>query len=388
MMSTETTTKYKDSKIGLIPENWDVFDIQTVSTVIGGGTPSTANENNFNGSIPWITPRDLSNHLNRFISHGERNISEDGLNSSNAKLLPANSVLLTTRAPVGYLAIASNEVTTNQGFHSLVPNDKTNSLFLFYLLKNNVQTLVDNASGSTFQELNGKTLKSLEFAFPKIKEQEKIAEILSSIDDKIELNRAININLEKIAIYLFKEWFVDVGDNIKSQWKKRKLGEFFPIKTGKKDANVATEFGRYPFFSCSQNILRTEEYSFDSSSILLAGNGDFNVKWYEGKFEAYQRTYVLTPHKKELLGFLYYLIKYFLDDITAGHRGSVISFITKGMIENFEIMIPDDEELSKKAKTFYEINQMIDGNNKENEYLSRSRDSLLPRLMTGRIRVK
>lgn len=387
-MNTEIATKYKDSKIGLIPEDWDIFDIQTVSTVIGGGTPSTANENNFNGSIPWITPRDLSTYLNRYISRGERNISEEGLNSSNAKLLPVNSVLLTTRAPVGYLAIASNEVTTNQGFHSLVPNEKTNSLFLFYLLKNNVQTLVDNASGSTFQELNGKTLKSLEFAFPKIEEQTRIAEILSSIDDKIELNRNINNNLEKIAIYLFKQWFVDANDSQKGNWKKRKLGEFFPIKTGKKDANVATEFGVYPFFSCSQNALKTDEYSFDSSSVLLAGNGDFNVKWYEGKFEAYQRTYVLTPHNKELLGFLYYLIKYFLDDITAGHRGSVISFITKGMIENFEVSLPDDDEIIERAKTFYEINQMIDINNKENDNLSKTSDSLLPRLMTGKIRVK
>jgi type I restriction enzyme S subunit len=211
-MSTEIATKHNDLKTDLIPKDWDIFDIQTVSTVVGGGTPSTTNEKNFNGSIPWITPRDLSAHLDRYISHGERSITEEGLNSSNAKLLPVYSVLLTTRAPVGYLAIASNEVTTNQGFHSLIPNEKTNSLFLFYLLKNNIQTLVDNASGSTFQELNGKTLKSLEFAFPKIKEQEKIAEILSSIDDKIELNRKINFNLEKLGSFLFKEWFIDVDN--------------------------------------------------------------------------------------------------------------------------------------------------------------------------------
>ncbi len=386
-MKMVTTTKFKDTKIGSIPEDWNVFDIQTVSTVIGGGTPSTANENNFNGTIPWITPRDLSNYTDRYISRGERNITEDGLNSSNAKLLPANTVLLTTRAPVGYIAISQNEVTTNQGFHSLIPNQKTNSLFLFYLLKKNVQVLIDNASGSTFQELNGKTLKSLEFAFPKIDEQEKIAEILSSLDDKIELNNKINNNLDKLASNLFRQWFIDVSEEISNNWNTRKLGEFFPIKTGKKDANVATEFGVYPFFSCSQNILKTDEFSFDSSSILLAGNGDFNVKWYEGKFDAYQRTYVLTPHKKELLGFLYYLIKYFLDDITAGHRGSVIRFITKGMIENFEIKVPSDNDLDAMAKTFYEINQFIDSNKKENENLCQIRDALLPQLMSGKVRI-
>jgi type I restriction enzyme S subunit len=222
---------------------------------------------------------------------------------------------------------------------------------------------------------------------PGTTEQKQIAEVLSSLDDKIELNRKINANLEKLASSLFKKWFVDIGDELPEGWKDTTLGEFVPIKTGKKDANIAIQDGQYPFFTCSQDVLKTNVYSFDASALLLAGNGDFSVKWYEGKFEAYQRTYVLVPHKKELLGFLYYLVKYFLDDITAGHRGSVIRFITKGMIEDYKIRVPTSKVLEEKAKIFYEINQSIDFYKREIENLIQIRDSLLPRLMSGKIRV-
>src|SRR5687768_14608623 len=99
---------------------WKEYSVADFAEVIGGGTPSTSDEDNFGGNIPWITPKDLSDFSFRYITHGERNITEQGLNNSNATLLPTGTVLLSSRAPVGYLAIASNPVTTNQGFKSLV----------------------------------------------------------------------------------------------------------------------------------------------------------------------------------------------------------------------------------------------------------------------------
>lgn len=107
-MKTATITKFKDTEIETVPEGWNIFSIQQVSEVVGGGTPSTSDPDNFGGDIPWITPRDLSNYADRYISHGERNITSAGLNSSNARKMPEGTVLLTTRAPVGYLAIAQN----------------------------------------------------------------------------------------------------------------------------------------------------------------------------------------------------------------------------------------------------------------------------------------
>ena len=102
---------------------WHRKTIAEVATVVGGGTPSTKDPHNFNGEIPWLTPKDLSGYPFRYIFRGERNITQKGYDSSNAQFVPKDSVLLTTRAPVGYVAIASNSLTTNQGFHSLVLND-------------------------------------------------------------------------------------------------------------------------------------------------------------------------------------------------------------------------------------------------------------------------
>ena len=115
---------------------WKEYQLSDVAEIVGGGTPKTKESDYWNGEIAWLTPRDLSNFNGRYISKGERNISKLGLAKSSAKILPKGAVLLSSRAPVGYLAIAKNEITTNQGFRSLIPNSKTNNLFLFYLLKN------------------------------------------------------------------------------------------------------------------------------------------------------------------------------------------------------------------------------------------------------------
>lgn len=188
---------------------WRALRVEEFADVVGGGTPSTQDPANFNGEIPWITPKDLSGYSYRYISRGERNISKKGLANSNAKIIPAGSVLLTTRAPVGYVAIAANSLTTNQGFHSLVPRKDFSSEFIYYLLKANTEYLKSNASGTTFGELSGQVLKKMIFYLPPLPEQRAIAHILGTLDDKIELNRRMSETLEAMARALFKAWFVD-----------------------------------------------------------------------------------------------------------------------------------------------------------------------------------
>ncbi|MBI4653788.1 MAG: restriction endonuclease subunit S [Nitrospirae bacterium] len=190
-------------------DKWKEYKIDDIAEVVGGGTPSTKEADNFGGTIPWLTPKDLSGYSYRYISHGERNITENGLANSSAKILPVHTVLLTTRAPVGYVAIAKNPVTTNQGFRSLVLREGFNPEFVFYLLKINTEFLKNHASGTTFGELSGSTLKSLKFLFPPLPEQKAIASILGALDDKIELNRKMNETLEAMARAIFKSWFVD-----------------------------------------------------------------------------------------------------------------------------------------------------------------------------------
>ena len=253
--------------------------------------------------------------------------------------------------------------------------------FIYYTLKS-----LDFSSfnvGAAVPTLNRNHLSALKVRIPDVDKQKKIANILGSLDEKIELNRRMNETLEQLGQTLFRHYFIDNPDA--KNWKKRSLGEFFPVKTGKKDANFGTKDGKFPFFTCAQTISRAPSYSFDGSAILVAGNGDFNIKYYTGKFEAYQRTYVLIPHNEELLGFLYFLMKKDLSLITGGSRGSVIKFITKGMIENYRVELPDDNDLAAFAPIFSELLALISHINEQIQTLAALRDILLPKLISGEI---
>ena len=365
---------------------WKKYKLSEIGSVVGGATPSTTVDAYYNGDIPWLTPKDLSNFHERYIERGERNITKSGLNSCSAQLLPAGSVLFSSRAPIGYVAIAKNPIATNQGFKSIIPNpEKVDSLFLYYLLKYNKDNIEAMGSGTTFKEVSGATMKNIEVYLPEdLEEQRRIAGILESLDDKIELNRRINANLEAQAQALFRSWFVDIDEKL---CQKKKLGDFFNVITGKKDANFSSPHGEYPFFTCSQETLRAPSYSFNGHAILLAGNGDFNIKRYIGKFEAYQRTYVLIPFESKYHTYLYLLIKYYLKEITGGYRGSVIRFITKGNIANFEFSFPK-ESFDDKLVILDSLYQKFDNNLSESNRLSALRDTLLPKLMAGEINVE
>ena len=177
-------------------EGWKKYKLGDIGTIVGGATPSTKNGLNYDGDISWITPKDLANHSGRYISRGERMISQKGFDSCSCRMLPRNSILFSSRAPIGYVAIANNELCTNQGFKSIIPNDNIiDSLFLYYLLVYYRPAIENMGSGTTFQEVSGSVMKNIEVNIPGIDDQKEIASILSSLDSKIELNRRINDNL-------------------------------------------------------------------------------------------------------------------------------------------------------------------------------------------------
>lgn len=175
---------------------WIEKTLGELGDIVGGATPSTKHEEYYGGDIAWITPKDLSLFKGRYISCGERSITEAGLASCSAQMMPPNTVLFTSRAPIGYVAIARQSVCTNQGFKSVVPHECVDSLFLYYLLKFNKERIEAMGSGTTFKEVSGKTMKAVQVRIPcKIEDQKKIASILDSIDSKIENNAKINDNL-------------------------------------------------------------------------------------------------------------------------------------------------------------------------------------------------
>ena len=175
---------------------WIETTLGDIGKVVGGATPPTKHEEYYGGKIAWITPKDLSSFKGRYISFGERSITEKGLASCSAQMVPSNTILFTSRAPIGYIAIAKQSLCTNQGFKSIIPYECIDPLFLYYLLKYNKDRIESMGSGTTFKEISGKTMKSIRVYIPrKIEDQKRISAILDRLDGKIECNAEINDNL-------------------------------------------------------------------------------------------------------------------------------------------------------------------------------------------------
>lgn len=147
--------------------NWSECTLSDIGSVVAGGTPSKSKPEYYaDQGIAWITPKDLSINKSKFISHGENDISELGFSKSSAAKMPAGTILFSSRAPIGYIAIAQNEVTTNQGFKSVIPNENIGTAYLYFLLKNLLPTIEGIASGSTFKEISGSAMKSVPTVMP------------------------------------------------------------------------------------------------------------------------------------------------------------------------------------------------------------------------------
>ena len=185
-----------ESVLGMIPKGWEVKNIQDIGEVIAGGTPSTKNEEYYDGNIPWITPKDLSGYDRKFISKGERSITELGLQKSSAKLVRKGTVLFSSRAPIGYIAIAEEDVTTNQGFKSIACNeDIINNNYVYYYLKFNKEKIENVASGSTFKEVSGATMKMFDILVPTINILNKFKNVVEAYDDIFRANYVENDTL-------------------------------------------------------------------------------------------------------------------------------------------------------------------------------------------------
>ena len=176
-------------------EKWTEYRLKELGKIISGDTPNTKKKEYFGGSIPWITPKDLSDHKERYVQYGERMITEKGFASCATHKIPPLSILFSSRAPIGRMAITKGEVCTSQGFKAIVPNETVDYLFLYYLLKYYRDKIITMGSGSTFREITTDVLSNISVRIPKKREeQERIGRILDSLDSKIELDYRINDN--------------------------------------------------------------------------------------------------------------------------------------------------------------------------------------------------
>nr|WP_180948347.1 restriction endonuclease subunit S [Lactococcus lactis] len=330
---------------------------------------------------PYIRVRDLGKSKTLELDSSFEYIEQETFEKIARYIVNENDIIISIVGTIGLIGKVGSTLdgaNLTENCAKIVDVEGFDKDFLYYYLTSNEGQSAIHAYtvGAVQKKLPLKNIIELMIPDIPLENQKKIAKTLSVFDDRIAENKKINHHLAEMAESIWKEKYANLKPN-------STLGNFFPIITGKKDANVARG-GQYPFFSCSQGISYTDAYSFEGNAILLAGNGDFNVKTYNGKFEAYQRTYVLIPNNEYRLGFLYYAIKHFLSDITAGDRGSVIKYITKGDIENLNLYMPDDES------DFELFNQFVSNtaqNNAEIERLTETRDTLLPKLMSGELSV-
>jgi type I restriction enzyme, S subunit len=188
-----------------VPEEWEVGTLDCLGDIIGGSTPSKEITENFSShGTPWITPKDLSlNGNNKFIAKGEFDVTDKGLKSASLKVMPAGTVLLSSRAPIGYMAIARNPLTTNQGFKSFVPVKKFSSPFVFYTIKNALPEIISNASGSTFKEVSASTLKTIKVCLSEKRVVEKYTETVVGIFERQNL-----LELENQKISELHDWLL------------------------------------------------------------------------------------------------------------------------------------------------------------------------------------
>lgn len=185
-----------------LPENWVLTTIGEIGIVVSGGTPSTRQPEFWGGDIAWITPADLSNYKDKYIQHGQRNITKIGLENSSAKLLPKGSILFSSRAPIGYTVVAKNELATNQGFKNLILTNSGFADYIFYYLKHSKQLAESYASGTTFMELSATKFSQIPFPLPPLAEQHRIVEKIEEFFSELDKAQESLLNAQKqLEIY-------------------------------------------------------------------------------------------------------------------------------------------------------------------------------------------
>lgn len=390
---------------------WIECKISDIGTVVGGATPSTKKIENYEGgNIAWITPKDLSTLSGRYIQCGERNITEIGLKSCSTQLLPKNTVLFSSRAPIGYVAIAANEVCTNQGFKSVIPNEATDPLFLFYLLKYYKDKIEAMGSGTTFKEVSGNTMKNIIVRVPSDKEvQKNIASILGTLDDKIEENERINNNLEQQAMALFKSWFIDFepfDGQVPKAWINGILGDFVEIKRGgspRPIQNFLSDSGFHwlkisdatgissPFINeIKESIIEAglkKTVYLKSGSLVLSNSATPGLPKILDIDTCIHDGWLYFPLSKFSNEYLYLYFKHIRDNLIALGNGSVFTNLKTDILKNYPTYLPTEDVLKEFDGLVQPIFSMILSKTREIKRLSEIRDTLLPKLMSGELYV-
>lgn len=307
-----------------------------VCTIVSGSTPKTSVTSYWDGNIKWITPAEL-NEDTFYIMDSVRHITEEGKEKTGLSYLPTGTVILSSRAPIGKTAIAGCEMCCNQGFKNLICSDAIYNEYLYFFLKSKTDYLNSLGRGATFKEISKSIVESIEIPLPEVNQQKEIAEKFKKLEQLISLRKQQLAKLDELV----KARFVEMFGN--KDYPRMKWNNVFNTTTGKLDSNAAVDNGKYPFFTCSKEPLKIDSYAFDQTALLLAGNnaaGKYDVKYYQGKFNAYQRTYVLSLKHN----WSYKLFQYQLEDkllyLQTKSLGGLTKYLTLKILGELDFIVP------------------------------------------------
>lgn len=388
---------YKQTEFGPIPLDWDLCTFKDVlATFSSGATPYRGIPEYYNGDVRWISSGELNyNHIYDTLEQ----ISQQAVRNTNLRIHKPGTFLmaitgLEAEGTRGRCAFVGAPSATNQSCLAINGTDKMCAEYLFWFYRMWGQYLAFKyCQGTKQQSYTADIVKKLPIYGPKnIAEQRAIAEALSDVDGLIA---ALDKKIAKKR--LLKQGAMQqllTGKKrlpgFTDEWVEKKLGEISHITTGKKDVNEGCEHGKYPFFTCSTSIARSDFYSFDKEAILIAGNGDVgNMHYYNGRFEAYQRTYVLSEFKIDTFYVLQYMDAFLISTLNDGKVGSTIPYIVLGQLQDFVIKTPKAiKEQQAIATILSEMDKEIADLEAQRDKYRLLKSGMMQKLLTGQIRLK
>lgn len=385
------------------------YKLSDIMDLIGGGTPKTTNPEYWNGSIPWLSVKDFNNDY-RYVYKTEKTITQLGLNKSSTKLLQKGDLIISARGTVGEIATIPYPMAFNQSCYGLraKSNIVTND-FLYYLVKHNISVLKKKTHGSVFDTITRDTFEGIEVELPNIETQKKISGVLSDIDDKIELNNAINNNLEQQAQAIFKSWFVDFepfNGQIPDTWKSGVLGDFVEIKRGgspRPIQNYLSDSGLHwlkisdatsissPFINEIKEYIIEEGLKktvfLKSGSLVLSNSATPGLPKILDIDTCIHDGWLYFPSSKLSNEYLYLYFKHIRGNLVALGNGSVFTNLKTDILKNYPTNLPSEDVLNEFNGIIKPIFSMILSNTRERKRLTEIRDTLLPKLMSGEMDV-
>lgn len=407
----ELKAGYKKTEVGVIPEDWKIKTIDDVATVVGGGTPSTTNLLFWNGFINWFTPTEIG--LNKYVFESNRKITEDGLKNSSARMLPKGTILLTSRAGIGDLAILKKRSSTNQGFQSLISKDNIDNEFLYYLMSISKKRLIEKASGSTFLEISPNNLKQIQIPLPPLPEQKAIATVLSDTDNLIQ---ALEKKIAKKQ--LIKKGAMQKLLEPKEDWKKYILPKvcWFQEGPGVRNSQFTNkgvkllngtniEKGKLLLEKTDRYISTKEAFGWyshflvDDGDILIASSGVTIEKFHEKVTIAERKNLPLCMNTSTMRfktisqnlrkEFLFYFLKsnFFKQQIGGKATGSAQLNFGPSHVSKVNINIPSYKEQTRIAKILSDMDSEIETLEKKLKKYKQIKQGLMQVLLTGKIRL-